>query len=96
MRVDFCRSAVGLLTTTTPGINDDVKKMQEAVSQTGNPLSTSIQYVFRHPSVKQAILGIRTLEQLNAIIAASEIKLNDPDLGHISKNLNPNIYVKHR
>lgn len=74
----------------------EVKLMQEAVSKTENPISTSLQYVNKHPAVKTAVIGIRTLEQLNELISSAYISTSEDTLKNLSKVLAPNIYKKHR
>jgi len=71
--------------------------MQEAVlKKTENPISTSLQYVNKHPAVKTAVIGIRTLKQLNELISSAYISTSEDTLKNLSKVLAPNIYKKHR
>jgi aryl-alcohol dehydrogenase-like predicted oxidoreductase len=75
----------------------EVKLMQEAVlKKTENPISTSLQYVNKHPAVKTAVIGIRTLKQLNELISSAYISTSEDTLKNLSKVLAPNIYKKHR
>ena len=67
----------------------EVKLMQKAVSKTKNSLSASIQYVNKHPAVDYAIIGIRTMEQLDEIIQSQTVNIP-------SETLEPNVYEKHR
>ncbi len=75
---------------------EQVQKMQEAVSETKNPLSASIQYVQQHPSVSNPIIGIRTIEQLNEVISSCDIFIPDNELEQLGRVLEPNVYEKHR
>ncbi|MEQ9091229.1 MAG: aldo/keto reductase [Balneola sp.] len=73
-----------------------VRLIQEAVSETKNPLSTSIQYVEQHPAVSNPIIGIRTIEQLNEVISSCDIFIPDNELEQLGRVLEPNVYEKHR
>jgi len=70
--------------------------MQKAISKTDNPLSASIQYVNQHPAVESAIIGIRTLEQLNQVIESQLVTVPSETLTELSEVLDPNVYGRHR
>lgn len=74
----------------------EVKLMQKAISKTDNPLSASIQYVNQHPAVDSAIIGIRTMEQLNQVIESQSVTIPSESLTELSEVLDPNVYEKHR
>ncbi|HAH49983.1 MAG TPA: oxidoreductase [Balneola sp.] len=74
----------------------EVKLMQKAVSKTKNSLSASIQYVNKHPAVDYAIIGIRTMEQLDEIIQSQTVNIPSETLTELSEVLEPNVYEKHR
>lgn len=75
---------------------EQVRLMKQAVSQTENPLSASIQYVQQHPAVSYPIIGIRTFEQLNEVIASCEDTILEKRLEELSQVLEPNVYEKYR
>jgi aryl-alcohol dehydrogenase-like predicted oxidoreductase len=75
---------------------DEVQIMQDALSETGNSLSASVQYVEQHPAVSNPIIGIRTFEQLNEVIASCEEVIQESTLNDFAKVLEPNVYEKHR
>jgi aryl-alcohol dehydrogenase-like predicted oxidoreductase len=75
---------------------DEVQRMQNALSETGNTLSASIQYVEQHPAVSNPIIGIRTFEQLNEVIASCEEVIPESTLNDLAKVLEPNVYKNHR
>ncbi|MEP1307597.1 MAG: aldo/keto reductase [Balneola sp.] len=75
---------------------DQVQKMKEAVLQTENPLSASIQYVQQHPVISNPIIGIRTFEQLNEVIASCDVIIPNNELEELGQVLEPNVYEKHR
>ena len=75
---------------------DEVKLMQKAVSKTDDPLSASIQYVNLHPAVDSAIIGIRTMEQLDEVIESQSDTIPSETLTEVAEVLEPNVYEKHR
>lgn len=75
---------------------DEVQIMQDALSKTGNSLSASIQYVEHHPAVSNPIIGIRTIEQLNEVIASREEVISESTLKDLAKVLKPSLYENHR
>ncbi|MFY0697134.1 MAG: aldo/keto reductase [Balneola sp.] len=74
----------------------EVKLMKNAVTKTDNPLSTSIQYVSQQPAVDSAIIGIRTMEQLDEVIESQSVTIPSESLTELSEVLKPNVYEKHR
>jgi aryl-alcohol dehydrogenase-like predicted oxidoreductase len=74
----------------------EVKLMQKAISKTDNPLSTSIQYVNQHLAVESAIIGIRTMEQLDKVIESQSVTIPSETLNELAGVLEPNVYEKHR
>lgn len=74
----------------------NVKLIQRAISKTDNPLSASIQYVNQHPAVESAVIGIRTIKQLDEVIESQLVTIPSETLTELSKVLDPNIYEKHR
>jgi aryl-alcohol dehydrogenase-like predicted oxidoreductase len=75
---------------------DEVQIMQDALSETGNSLSSSIKYVQQHPAVSNPIIGIRTIEQLSDIITSCEEIIPESTLNGLAEVLEPNVYEKHR
>jgi aryl-alcohol dehydrogenase-like predicted oxidoreductase len=75
---------------------EEVKKMQEAVMKTGNPIAASVQFVHQHPAVASAVLGIRTEEQLQNIIHNYPEEIPSEALSLLSELLTPNKYENHR
>ncbi|WP_395086981.1 aldo/keto reductase [Gracilimonas sp.] len=75
---------------------EEVKKMQEAVKETGNPIAASVQFVHQHPAVASAVLGIRTENQLSDIIAKYNSPIPEEDLHSLTRLMEPNVYKKHR
>ena len=57
----------------------------------------AIQYVLQHPGVTSAIIGMRTLEQLEDAIRAIELpKLSEDEMSFLTKNIPQNFYKEHR
>ncbi|MEP0004987.1 MAG: aldo/keto reductase [Balneola sp.] len=74
----------------------NVKLIQRAISKTDNPLSASIQYVNQHPAVESAVIGIRTMEQLDEVIESQSVRIPSETLNELAGVLEPNISEKHR
>ncbi len=74
----------------------EVEKLQIEVLKSKNPLSTSIKFVLNHPAVASAVLGIRTKEQLTAILNSDLSLVNNQDLMKLSNVLPPLKYENHR
>jgi aryl-alcohol dehydrogenase-like predicted oxidoreductase len=74
----------------------EVTLMQKTASKTENALSASIQYVSQHPAVESAVIGIRTLEQLDEVIKSQSVTIPSETLTELSEVLDPNVYEKHR
>jgi aryl-alcohol dehydrogenase-like predicted oxidoreductase len=56
---------------------DQVHLVQQALRDVENPITASTQFVLEHPAVASAVLGIRTNEQLTAIIESNTLTIND-------------------
>lgn len=70
----------------------------KSIGEKGNgAIATALGYVLNHPAVASAITGIRTLEQVEAIIAASKILLLEKEQIEILKqSIALNYYKEHR
>jgi len=75
---------------------EEVRTVQDAVQNIGNPISAAIGYVLRHPAVASAVAGIRTEEQLSSIINAAQDLTNEEGLLKLQDILSPNTYQDHR
>ena len=73
-----------------------VTKMQKALAANGKALATALHYVWQHPAVASAVVGIRTVQQLEDINAAQPIKVTPSRLKDLAKVLLPNIYSQYR
>ncbi|MEQ8523301.1 aldo/keto reductase [Gracilimonas sp.] len=74
----------------------EVEALQKVVNNTGNPISVAVQYVLQHPAVASAVLGIRTKEQLDEIIQASDQPIQASQLEAVKEILEPKFYEQHR
>jgi aryl-alcohol dehydrogenase-like predicted oxidoreductase len=62
-----------------------------------NSAQTAIQYVLQHPAITSAVVGIRTIEQLNgAIDAADKPELNIEEMKILKESIPLNYYEQHR
>ena len=58
---------------------------------------TAIQYVLRNPQISSAVVGMRTIEQLNeAVHTFSVAKLSELQIASLSNSIPVNIYKEHR
>ncbi len=73
----------------------DVSIIQQEI-QKKNPITTSLQFVLKHPTVASTVTGIRTHEQLDSIIDSLDIEISSSTLNALSNILSPNFYSDHR
>jgi aryl-alcohol dehydrogenase-like predicted oxidoreductase len=80
---------------------EEVKKAAATIYSVSNnertPANTAIQFVLNHPSVTSAIVGMRTMEQLEEAvqtIEVSSLSINDIEL--LKNSLPVNRYTDHR
>jgi len=98
--------AKGLLVKKSPAsfLNYDilsVERMQDKIhalaGKTENAEQLPIQWVLHHPSISSAVIGIRTIEQLQQAVAAGIAGgLSNNTLEQLNAVLPPNIYDMHR
>ena len=98
--------AQGLLVNKPPkpylGYNEDeVGKAANAIQElsTGGrtPAQTAIRYVLHHPAVTAAVVGMRTLEQLEEAVAAlTTPALTQEEIDRLNSALPANRYTEHR
>jgi aryl-alcohol dehydrogenase-like predicted oxidoreductase len=78
-------------------ISDAANAIRSVSSKNRNAAQTAIQYVLKSPSVTSAIVGIRTMNQLNeAVQAINTPELNDEELKILRDSLPNNFYEQHR
>jgi aryl-alcohol dehydrogenase-like predicted oxidoreductase len=75
---------------------DATESLAQLAEQAGMPLiEMAIAFVINHPAVTAAIIGPRTMEQLESQLAAADVKLSDDVLDRIDEivppgtNINP-------
>ncbi len=73
-----------------------VAKLQAKLQDKGNPLSLAIQYVLANQTVSSAVLGMRTLNQLESILMAVELETDPRYIKEIKQTLPTNTYNQHR
>jgi aryl-alcohol dehydrogenase-like predicted oxidoreductase len=98
--------ASGLLTGKAPKpyLNysaDEVSRMANVVKgiagSSRTPTEVSLQFIWKNPAITSAVVGIRTMDQLQSAIAASSAATLAPDeYLHISNVLTANQYAEHR
>jgi len=80
---------------------EDVAKMARAVNKLSGKertaTQTAIKYVFHQKAVTSAVVGMRTLEQVEeAVNAVNVADLTTSELEMLKNTLRPNIYKEHR
>jgi len=69
---------------------DAVEQLISVAAEAGMPLThLAIGFVMAHPGVTSAIIGPRTMEQLNDLLAGAEVVLSDEVLDQIDKIVPP-------
>jgi aryl-alcohol dehydrogenase-like predicted oxidoreductase len=69
----------------------------KAVSVGREPAQTAIQFVLQHPAMAAAVIGIRTIEQLEeALETATTKKMVDEEYASLKKSIPLNQYEQHR
>jgi aryl-alcohol dehydrogenase-like predicted oxidoreductase len=74
----------------------EVASLQKALQGADNPLSTALHYVRQHPAVASAVIGLRTMQQLEDICTANQQAIQDDQLKALARLLPPNRYTQHR
>ena len=80
---------------------EEVSKAAEAVRWTTNENRTAthaaIQYVLRHPAVTSAVVGIRTIEQLEEVAKTKDsAALSEEAMNSLRTSVTPKMYDLHR
>jgi aryl-alcohol dehydrogenase-like predicted oxidoreductase len=98
--------AQGLLVNKAPKeylqySKEDVAKAAEAVkrvsSEQRTPTQAAIRYVLNHPAISSAVLGIRTLEQLEEVVkSVSTPFFTQEEIDALRNSSVPNAYDQHR
>lgn len=80
--------------------SDQVEKMARAVNSISdgmrNNVQTNIQYVLSHPVIASAVVGIRTLKQLETATQPGAVNLSQSELDFLDNILRKNYYTEHR
>jgi aryl-alcohol dehydrogenase-like predicted oxidoreductase len=74
----------------------EVEKLQSDLRETGQPLAYAIEFVLQHQAVASAVLGMRTIEQLEQNLKAKEVETDPEVFDRLKKILPQNTYSKHR
>ncbi|WP_428236330.1 aldo/keto reductase [Gracilimonas sp.] len=75
---------------------EEVKELQRAANNTGNPISAAVQFVLDHSAVASAVLGIRTKHQLEEITHSMKSPVSSEELDNLRSILSPKKYDQHR
>lgn len=74
----------------------EVKQIQEMSQALGNPIAQAIKYVLKHPALSSVVTGIRTLTQLQEVIAGYQLEVKEENLEKLARILSVNVYEHHR
>lgn len=75
----------------------EVLQLQQALSQENSSTTAlAIQYVLRNAATAGAVIGFRSLQQLEDVLAAYNAKPGDEALEHLQQLILPNKYTDHR
>ena len=73
------------------------KSIQLILKKNRTPAQTAIQFVLRHPNVSSAIVGIRTMEQLEeAVNTITSPNLTNSEIQTLKNSIPLNFYKEHR
>jgi aryl-alcohol dehydrogenase-like predicted oxidoreductase len=80
---------------------EEVKKAAVAIqalsSENRSPAQTAIRYVLHHPAVTSAVVGMRTIEQLEeAVRTLTSPDLTEEDMERLRSAVPVNQYAEHR
>ncbi len=81
--------------------SDEVQKAADAVRAVSNklrtPVHTAIRFVLQHPAITSAVVGIRTVQQLEEAVAAiNSPVLSTDEMDQLYQSLPINLYDSHR
>ena len=76
--------------------SEEVKKVQQVLTESDHPINTSIGYVLNHPTIASAVIGIRTDEQLKDLLQTNNFSKDTELFERLSTILEPNRYTQHR
>jgi len=73
---------------------DLVPRLEEVASDAGMPLAhMALAFTLAHPAVSAAIIGPRTMDQLDGLLGAGDVSLDDETLDRIDKLVPPGTNV---
>ena len=81
--------------------SEEVKKaatvVQSLSSKKRTATQTALRFVLNHPAITSAVIGIRTIEQLNEVVnTVSASPLADEKLNQLREAVKANVYEQHR
>lgn len=79
---------------------EEVERAKEAVHRLSsgqrNAAQVALQYVLHHPALTSAVVGMRTMQQLEEAVGALNTKLTEAEADQLRSVLKPNAYKEHR
>jgi len=91
------KPAVPYLNYTEKEVSYAVAAVRKIAGPNGHPARTALQYVLQHPAVTSAVVGIRTMPQLEDALATAKMPpLSEIDRRYLAESLPANTYEQHR
>lgn len=75
---------------------EEVERVQQYLSDSRHATATALRYVLRHPTVASAVIGLRTMQQLEDVISGLQTAVETNILEELGQLLKPNVYELHR
>lgn len=75
---------------------EEVELLKQKIQKEGTPITSALQFVLQQPAVASAVIGIRTLEQLDSIIESLHVEVSSSTLKSLGELFKPNVYSDHR
>lgn len=80
---------------------EEVKDAQIAVHLLSGPhrtpAQTAVRFVLQHPAVTSAVIGIRTMDQLEEVVSTvNTTLLTSEEIQQLQQSIKPGIYEQHR
>lgn len=91
------KPAVPYLNYSEKEVRYAAEALRKIAGPAGHPARTALQYVLQHPAVTSAVVGIRTMPQLEDALATAQMPpLSEMDRRYLAESLPANTYELHR
>lgn len=91
------KSATEFLNYNSKEVEQAAKAIRDASDRNRGPAQTALKFVLHHPSITSAVVGIRTMQQLDeAVKTTGTPKLTDDEINSLQSSIPINYYEQHR